>query len=107
MSYVAFTFWLVAQALDVYVFPANNEPDAVVGPDTLNNPTLEMFADAVMNEFALEKVAVKRTVFDDDDVAAVTAERTTDAEPFVDTSPESDVSAAAGAPPVPKAMCDT
>ena len=94
----------MAQALDVYVFPANNEPDAVVGPDTLNNPTFEILADAVMNEFALEKVAVNRIVFDVDDVAAVTAERTTEPEPFVETSPERDVSDADGAPPVPRAM---
>lgn len=90
----------------MYVFPANKVPDAVVGPDTLNKPTFEMLADAVMNELALENVAVNRTVFDVDDVAAVTADRTTEPEPLVETSPERVVAAAPGAPPVPKAMCE-
>lgn len=94
---------MVAHADDAYVLPANNEPDAVVGPETLNKPMFEMFAEAVTNEFADENVAVKRTVFEFDDVAAVTAERTTDPEPFVDTSPAKAVSVAPGAPPVPRA----
>lgn len=88
----------------MYVFPANKVPEAVVGPETLNIPTFEMFAAAVMNELAELNVAVKRTVFDEDDVAAVTAERTTEPEPFVDTSPLRVVAEAAGAVPVPKAM---
>ena len=97
---------MVAQALDVNVLPAKRLPEAVVGPETLKSPMFEMLAAAVKNEFALENVAVKRTVFDVDDVAAVTAERTTEPEPFVETSPVNAVSVAPGAPPVPSAMCE-
>jgi hypothetical protein len=50
------------------VLPANKVPV----DDELNNPTLEMFAAAVTNEFDESNVAVKRTVFDVDDDAAVT-----------------------------------
>lgn len=66
-----------------------------------------MLAAAVKNEAALENVAVKRTVFEADEVAAVIAERTTEPEPLVTTSPAREVSAAEGAPPVPNAMWET
>lgn len=85
------------------MLPAKSDPEAVVGPETLNKPMFEMFAEAVINEFADEKVAVNLTVFDEEEVAAVTADLTTEPEPFVETSPESAVSPAAGAPPVPSA----
>jgi hypothetical protein len=63
----------------------------------------EMLAEAVMKELALENVAVLRRVLELELVAAVKAALTTEPEPLVDTSPESVVSEAAGAPPVPRA----
>lgn len=63
----------------------------------------EMLAAAVMNELVELNVAVSCRAFDVDDVAAVTAARTTDPETFVETSPDSDVADAAGTPPVPSA----
>lgn len=85
------------------MLPATIVPEAVVGPEVCHNPTFEMFAEAVMNELALENVAVLRRVLDVELVAAVKAARTTLPEPFVETSPAWVVSAAEGAPPVPNA----
>lgn len=85
------------------MLPANNVPEAVVGPEMLNSPMFEMLAVAVMKLFELENVAVFCNDLDVDDVAAVIAARTTEPEPLVETSPLSVVAAAAGAVPVPSA----
>jgi len=101
-----FTFWFVAQALEVKVFPIISVPDAVVGPEVCHSPMFEILALAVRNELALENVAVLRSVLELELVAAVKAARTTEPEPLVDTSPDCVVSDAAGAPPVPRAACE-
>ena len=94
-SYVILTFWFVASALEVYVLPAISVPEAVVGPEVCHKPIFEMFAVAVMKLLALENVAVLRSVFEEELVAAVSAARTTEPEPLVETSPACVVSAAA------------
>ena len=96
MSYVAFTFWLVATALDAKVLPANSVPVEL----ELNSPMFDTLAVAVTKLLADEKVPVKRIVLLDELVAAVTA-------CLFCTSPASVVSEAAGTPPVPNAKCDT
>ena len=87
------------------MLPANSVPEAVVGPDTPNKPMLLMLAEAVTKLLALEKVAVLRSVLEPELVAAVKAARTTEPEPLVETSPDSVVSDAAGAPPSRLGRC--
>jgi hypothetical protein len=65
---------------------------------------LEIEAVAVINELALAKVAVITRAEELDEVAAVKAERTTEPEPLVETSPDRVVDVAVGAPPVPRAI---
>ena len=64
---------------------------------------LEIDAVAVTNELALENVAVHTKALELELEAAVIAARRTEPEPLVETSPESVVDVAVGAPPVPRA----
>ena len=87
-----FTAWFVAQLLLAYVLPAKSVPPL----DVLNKPIFDMFCVLVTNESALANVAVRLSVFDVLDVAAVK-------DALTSASPSKVVSPVAGAPPVPRA----